>query len=55
MRTTANCRMCYWASAQNGSKTAVQPSADKLTMEIIAARGESGRSVLLAASSDAAE
>jgi hypothetical protein len=55
MRTTANCRMCYWARAQNGSKTAVQPSADKLTMEIIAARGESGRSLPLAVSREAAE
>jgi hypothetical protein len=51
----ANCRTGYWAIAHNGSKTAVQPSADKLTMEIIAARGESGRSLPLAASSDAAE
>jgi hypothetical protein len=51
----ANYRIGYWAIAHNGSKTADQPSADKLTMEIIAARGESGRSLPLAASSDAAE
>jgi hypothetical protein len=39
----------------NGSKTAVQPSTDNVAMDIIAARAESGRSPLLAASNDAAE
>ena len=47
--------MCYWAIAHNGSKTAVQPSTDNVTTDIIAARAERGRSVLLAASGDAAE
>jgi hypothetical protein len=45
----------YWATIQNGSKTAAQPSADNVAIDIIAARGESGCSVLLAASSDAVE
>lgn len=45
----------YWAMAHNGSKTAVQPSTDNVAIEIIAARVESGRSVLLAASSGMAE
>jgi hypothetical protein len=47
--------MRYWAIAHHGSKTAAQPSIDNVAMDIIAARAESGRSVLLAASSDAAE
>jgi hypothetical protein len=55
MPAAANCRMVYWAIAHNGSKIAVQPSADKLTMEIIAARGESGRSLPLAVSREAPE
>jgi hypothetical protein len=55
VRAAANFRLCYWPIAHNGSKTAVQPSTDNVTMDINAARAESGRSVLLAASSDAAE
>jgi hypothetical protein len=55
VRAAANCRLCYWAIAHNGSKTAVQLSTDNVTMDIIAPRVESGRSVLLAASSDAEE
>ena len=55
MPAAANCRVGYWAIAQKGSKTAVQPSTDNVTIDTIAARAESGRSVLLAASSDAAE
>ena len=47
--------MCYWAIAHSGSKIAVQPSADNVTMHIIAAPTESGRSVLLSASSGASE
>ena len=47
--------MCYWAIAHSGSKIAVQPSADNVTMQIIAARTERGRSVLLPASNGATE
>ena len=47
--------MCYWAIAHNGSKIAVQPSADNVTMHIIAAGTERGRSRLLSASGGAME
>jgi hypothetical protein len=47
--------MCYWAIAHSGSKIAVQPSADNVTMQIIAARAERGRSRLLSASRGATE
>ena len=47
--------MCYWAIAHSGSKIAVQPSADNVTMHIIAAPTERGRSVLLSASRGATE
>jgi hypothetical protein len=45
----------YWAIAHSGSKIAVQPSTDNVTMQIIAARTERGRSVLLPASNGATE
>jgi hypothetical protein len=47
--------MCYWAIAHSGSNIAVQPSSDKLKMQIIAARTERARSELLSASSGATE
>ena len=47
--------MCYWAIAHSGSNIAVQPSTDNVTMHIIAAPTERGRSVLLSASSGATE
>jgi hypothetical protein len=47
--------MCYWAIAHSGIKIAVQPSADNVTMHIIAARTERGRSRLLFASGGATE
>ena len=46
---------CYWAIAHSGSKIAAQPNTDNEAIDIIAARGESGRSPLVAASSDATE
>ena len=46
---------CYWAIIHNGSKTTAQPSTDNVAMDIIAARAESGRSLLLAAPSEATE
>jgi len=47
--------MCYWAIAHSGSKIGVQQSADNVTMQIIAARTERGRSRLLSASRGATE
>ena len=47
--------MCYWAIAHSGSKIAVQPSADNMTMQIIDARTERGLSVLRSAPSGATE
>jgi hypothetical protein len=55
VRAAENCRVCYWAIIHNGNKTTAQPSTDKVAMDIIAARAESGRSSPLAASSDASE
>jgi len=47
--------MCYWAIAHSGSKIAVQPSTDNVTMQIIDARTERGLSVLPSAPSGATE
>jgi hypothetical protein len=46
---------CYWAITHNGSKITAQPSTDNVVMDIIAARAESGRWLVLAAPSDATE
>jgi hypothetical protein len=50
-----NAAYCYWAIIHSGSKIAVQPSTDNVTMHIIAAPTERGRSLLLSASSGATE
>ena len=57
MAARAAAKRCtyYWAITHSGSKSAVQPSTDNATMHTIAARAERGRSVMLSASSGAAE